>query len=25
LSDAFNSHVPVVPLRDLIRKLDSEC
>jgi hypothetical protein len=25
LSDAFNSQVPVVPLRDLIRKLDSEC
>lgn len=25
LSEAFNSRVPVVPLRDLIRKLDSEC
>lgn len=25
LFEAFNSRVPVVPLRDLIRKLDSEC
>lgn len=25
LASAFNNHVPVVPLRDLIRNLDSDC